>query len=193
MFSGGFKIPENVLKKQSTTLKNDKEDKPNTEEYTKKDQILKDLDIIAPNYPIKRSNLSENKKITNSKNDMADYLVTNIEKEIERLRKQSETLKMRREKEKIEEKNNEENIRKDSEIPEKRLVQGEITIEPNDPIKKLNFEGLQKVREEHKFKLQELEEVYNLEKQKAIKEGDELEKQSENLTYDELVNMRAFF
>ncbi len=98
-------MPENVLKRQRDRAKEEPADLPTEDETDlRRQQILRDLNLALPEavraakpsktYCDPRSDLAIS---FDSKKALARALVNGIEDEVERLRRQSETLQMRRE------------------------------------------------------------------------------------------------
>lgn len=94
MFAGGFKIPQEVIDKQAKRKKElpasiDNEAKDFEEQ---KERILNDLKLSPPGAyrDKKQPTYAENK------GDLAKIIVKNLEKEVDRLKRQSETLKLSR-------------------------------------------------------------------------------------------------
>ncbi len=147
----------------------------------------------------KKSHSAEDKK------DLAKNLVTNLEKEIERLRRQSETMQLRRSL-----------ALKDSVLtgqpvpPPKRTAELEdeddriihtddyrLQVIKNRPQNlapdNMTYEDLEELRESHKEKLGELESEYSKTKGEysAAKFSPEKMEGYEDLTYEELVRIRV--
>ena len=110
-----------------------------------------------------------------TKGAMAKALVTNLNQEIERLQRESETIARK----------------KSREGKESQTVLRELKYEVLGPMNEMNFDDLQRAKEQHEKVLNELEENYCKEKQRMVPVKDlELD---DNVKYNDIVKLRVFF
>jgi len=135
-----------------------------------------------------------------TKKELADNLVTSLEEEIERLRRQSETIRLRRtlvskdQKHKEAEDNEfreyvEENDGKLIYLDDYRMQAIKNRPQTFD-LENISYEDLENLKEQHKAKLEELKSCYLDSKERGDKKG---ESNLEGITYEQLIAIRVIY